>query len=106
MGPAWGRPVQRPVAKAFVPIDAAASEIFLDDLLPPPGAQLIEIGTELNCDLAIFGQRAAKLMVDLLEKCRAWQNVPMSRIIYQDAYVSSPLVARLLIETVRRGNWR
>jgi hypothetical protein len=76
-----------------------ASEIHPDDLLPPPGAQLIEVGTELDCDLATFGERAAKLIVDLLEKCGAWQNVRISRITYQDAYVASPLVARLLIET-------
>jgi hypothetical protein len=76
-----------------------ASEIHPDDLLPPPGAQLFEVGTELDCDLATFGERAAKLIVDLLEKCGAWQNVRISRITYQDAYVASPLVARLLIET-------
>lgn len=99
IGPTWGRPAHRPVARAFAPIDPAVSEIDLDDLRPPPGAQLIEVGNELDCDLATFGERAAKLIVDLLEKCGARQNVRISRITYQDAYVASPLVARLLIET-------
>ncbi|MBE1203681.1 DEAD/DEAH box helicase [Aminobacter carboxidus] len=100
MGPTWGRPIHRPLAKAAMPIEAPTSAIDLEDLLPPPGAQLIEVGTELDLDLSTFGARAAGLLGDLLEKCGAWENVPISRIVYQDGYVSSPLVARLLIETV------
>lgn len=99
IGPTWGRPVERPIAKASVPLRLSPSEVSLDDLLPPPGAQLLEIGTELDVDLATFGQRAAKLMIDLLRKSGAWPNSPIARVTYQDGYVSSPLVARLLIDT-------
>src|SRR5690606_13661505 len=83
-----------------VPLRFSASEVSLDDLLPPPGAQLLELWTELDVDLATFGQRAAKLIVDLLRKSGAWPNSPVARVTYQDGYVSSPLVARLLIDTI------
>ena len=75
--------------------------VDLDTLLPPPGAQLIQIGSELDCDLATFGANASKLIVDLLTKCGSWPKAGIAGVVYRDPYVSSPLVARLLIDTIK-----
>lgn len=63
-GPTWGRPVGHPVARGSGSIAASFAAVELDMLLPPLGAQLIQIGPELDCDLATFGARASKIIVD------------------------------------------
>jgi hypothetical protein len=65
------------------------------------GAQLIQIGSELDCDLATFGARASRIIVELLTKCGSWPKAAIAQASYRDAYVSSPLVARLLVDTMK-----
>lgn len=76
--------------------------VDLDALLPPPGAQLIQIGPELDCDLATFSARASKLVVELLRKCGGWSKAGIVQAVDRDSFVSSPLVARLLIDTTKQ----
>jgi DEAD/DEAH box helicase domain-containing protein len=101
-GPAWGRPVGHPVARGSASINVQYSAVNLDTLLPSPGAHLIQIGSELDCDIATFGARASKLIVELLTKCGGWPKASVARMVYRDSYVSSPLVARLLIDTMKQ----
>src|SRR6185437_2489836 len=101
-GPAWGRPIGRSVARGSASITVQCSVVNLDTLLPSPGAQLIQIGSELDCDLATFGARASKLIVELLRKCGRWPKAGIARVVYRDSYVSLPLVARLLIDTIQQ----
>jgi hypothetical protein len=101
-GPTWGRPIGHPVACGSGSIATPFAAVDLDLLLPPPGAQLIQIGPELDCDLATFGARASKLIVELLTKCGSWPKSGIVRAVYRDSYVSSPLVARLLIDTMKQ----
>ena len=101
-GPTWGRPIGHPVARGSGSIAASFAAVDLDMLLPPPGAQLIQIGPELDCDLATFGARASKIIVELLRKCGAWPKTGIVQAVYRDSYVSSPLVARLLIDTMKQ----
>jgi hypothetical protein len=101
-GHAWGRPISHPVAQGSTSIGAQFAAVDLDTLLPPPGAQLIQIGPELDCDLATFGARASKLIVELLTKCGSWPKAGIVLAVYRDSYVSSPLVARLLIDTMKQ----
>ncbi|MBR1240305.1 DEAD/DEAH box helicase [Bradyrhizobium sp. AUGA SZCCT0274] len=99
-GSEWGRPLSQPVVRGRVPIALQFTAVDLDTLLPPPDAQLIQIESELDCDLATFGARASKVIVQLLSKCGSWPRAGVVQASYQDSYVSSPLVARLLIDTL------
>jgi DEAD/DEAH box helicase domain-containing protein len=101
-GPAWGCPVGHSVAEGSASIAVQFAAVDLDALLPPPGAQLIQIGPELDCDLATFGGRASKLVVELLRKCGAWSRAGIVQAVYRDSFVSSPLVARLVIDTTKQ----
>ena len=101
-GPTWGRPVGHPVARGSGSIAASFAAVDLDMLLPPPGAQLIQIGPELDCDLATFGARASKIIVELLRTCGAWPKTGIVQAVYRGCYVSSSLVARLLIDTMKQ----
>ncbi|MBS7701437.1 MULTISPECIES: DEAD/DEAH box helicase [unclassified Chelatococcus] len=101
-GPAWGRPIGHPVVRGSASIAMSFAAVDLDALLPPPGAQLRQIGTELDCDLATFGTRASKIIVELLMKCGSWPKAGIAQAVYRDSYVSSPLVTRLLIDTMKQ----
>lgn len=101
-GPAWGRPIGHPVARGRTSIAVQFVAFDLDTLLPPPGAQLIQIGSELDCDLATFGARASRIISELLAKCGGWPKAAIVQASYRDAYVSSPLVARLLVDTMKQ----
>jgi hypothetical protein len=100
-GPAWGRPIGHPVARGSASVAMSFTAVELDSLLPPPGAQLRQIGTELNCDLATFGAHASEIIIELLKKCGSWPKAGIAQAVYRDSYVSSPLVARLLIDTMK-----
>jgi ATP-dependent helicase YprA (DUF1998 family) len=99
-GPEWGRPINHPLVRGEASIASDFLAVDLGTLLPPSGAQFIQIGSELDCDLATFGVRASKIIVQLLMKCGGWPRTGIARASYQDTYVSSPLVARLLIDTM------
>jgi hypothetical protein len=101
-GPAWGCPVGHSVAEGSASIAVQFAAVDLDALLPPPGAQLIQIGPELDCDLATFSGRASKLIAELLRKCGSWSKAGIVQAVYRDSFVSSPLVARLLIDTTKQ----
>lgn len=100
-GPTWGRPIDSPIVRGKTPIRVSFEDVDLETLLPPPGAQLIKIGSELDGTLATFGARASKILVQLLTQCGSWPRGGILRASYQDSYVSSPLVARLLIDTMK-----
>lgn len=100
-GPLWGRPVDRPLGRVTAPFALNAEPIALEALLPPPSAQFRDIGAELDGDLTGFGGRVADLIVELLKGCRNWPAGGLSQAVYCDPYVSSPLAARLVIDTVR-----
>jgi hypothetical protein len=101
-GPTWARPLGHPVARGSTSVAVQFAAVGLDTLLPPPGAQLIQIGSELDCDLVTFGARASKIIVDLLTKCGGWPDAGIAETVYRDSYVSSPLVARLLVDTMKQ----
>lgn len=101
-GRAWGHPINHPVARGSASVTVQCAAVDLDALLPAPGAHLIQIGSELDCDLATFGARASKLVVELLMKCGSWPKAGIARVVYRDSYVCSPLVARLLIDTIKQ----
>ena len=101
-GQAWGRPINRPIAHGNVSISVLFAAMDLDTLRPPPGARLDQIGSELDFDLATFGARASKILLELLTKSGIRPKSGIVQAVYRDAHVSSPLVARLLIDTMEQ----
>lgn len=99
-GQSWGRPETSPIARGPSCLTMTTSPIDLDSLLPPPGAEFLEIGTEFDVSLSKFGETVAKRLVEALKKCGAWPRGGIAALSYRDPYVTSPLVSRLLIDTV------
>ena len=75
--------------------------IDISELELPPGAQFVEIRNELNGPSTNFGKLAANIMIKALKQASAWSDSPIELINYEDRYVRSPLVLKLLIDTVK-----
>ncbi|WP_315715420.1 MULTISPECIES: helicase-related protein [unclassified Bradyrhizobium] len=99
-GPAWGQPANLPLARGQGSFVKQSALIDLNTLLPRSGSQLIQIGSELDCNLAAFGALASEILFKLLASSEISTKSGITRAVYQDPFVSSPLVARLLIDTV------
>jgi hypothetical protein len=80
-------------------LEISANAVDQDMLLPPPGAQFQEISGDLDGHLKDFGGKAAKLFQSLLKRAGTWPSSPITEIRYQDAFVASPFVARLFLDT-------
>jgi len=99
LGVGWGHAHDYPIAKARTKLELFARLINQDLLLPPPGAQIQEIGNELDGSLKDFGTSFAKLLQSLLKKRSVWSSSTIKEIHYQVAFVTSPFVARLFLDS-------
>lgn len=97
-GEAWGQPRDTAIvafASTRLPLGAAFD---LERLLPPASTAYIEIGKELDGSIADFGQQFAKL---LLPKIRSAGGAGvLQRLSYNDRYLQSPLVIRLMADAL------
>lgn len=96
----WGRPKDLPLARAAATVPLAVEPIRLETLLPRSGAQYVQLTRELDGDMATFGTRAADAILRLLSGCGAALTGRTISATYRDPFVSSPLVARLMLDTV------
>lgn len=101
-GSKWGHPTDHPIVHGTAPIALSLNSIDLNSLLPPPGAHLVQIGSELDGSISTFGLRFSDLLAEALTKCGIWPSGTIRKAIYRDPYVSSPLVARLLVDTAAK----
>lgn len=82
------------------PDDAAVDK---DALVPDPGAQVIEIGgtdTSMNAAIADFGERLGARIQGKLSAAGHNRDAVWQEAVYSDRYMRSPLVLRLLLDTL------
>lgn len=97
-GPAWGEGHLAPIVRIAAPPPRLTPAIDPASLLPASGTRYLEIGDGLNGPLAAFGTRLAALLLPSIKA--AGGTGRLARIAYNDRYLQSPLVARLLAETL------
>lgn len=97
-GPYWGLGQDAPVVRAPAGRMPLSAMMDLDSLLPVSGTQFIELGQDLDGPIADFGR---KLVDALLPAIRAAGGTDvLARIDYNDRYLQSPLVIRLMAEAM------
>lgn len=101
-GPDWGQPHTLPLAHADVSNELAADPILPDVLLPKAGAGYLTITNQLDGTLDGFGARAAQLIGRLVAECGITLAGATIKATYRDPFVSSPLVARLMLDTIAK----
>jgi hypothetical protein len=97
-GAAWGLGAEHPVValpSGKLPLPAALDP---NTLLPASGTCFIEIGSELDGSLASFGSAFAKLVVPAVRASAS--KAKLEGMAYNDRYIQSPLVVRLLADAL------
>ena len=96
----WARPSTAPIVR-FEQSSATltGTPIPISSLVPAQGALLRDIGAECDGSLRGFGSRMGKLIWDALAEAGAPVRVRITALAYSDRYLSSPLVARLGLDT-------
>lgn len=95
----WGYADAHPIALGPIPSLGEFTAVAPDMLLPPPDAKVQYLTNELDVGIGKFGQAMARLILAMLKDAGLWTGAPLEQIDYQDAYVISPLTARLAIDT-------
>jgi DEAD/DEAH box helicase domain-containing protein len=96
----WARPSTAPIVRFEQSATTlTGTPIPIGSLVPTQGALLRDIGAECDGPLRGFGSRMAKLILDALAEAGASLQAGISALAYSDRYLSSPLVARLGLDT-------
>ncbi|CCF21881.1 conserved protein of unknown function [Pseudorhizobium banfieldiae] len=103
-GPGWGATHAAPIAHAPVVLSPKYREISLQELKPRSGAAVVVLGSGLEGPIADFGASMARKIRDAMVKCGVATADLVIRANYQDRYARSPLVLKLLVDTVASLN--
>lgn len=97
-GEGWGEGLTMPVVRIGAPSLPLTAAVDLGTLLPVSGTHYLEIEKELDGPIGSFGERIAALLVP--EILAAGTTAPLVGITYNDRYLQSPLVVRLMAEAL------
>jgi len=104
VGVNWGEDQQYPVAQAPLRLNPSFTEIERDRLKPAAGAVVTALGYKLEGPIQYFGMVMASTIRKAAAECGVIANDLITRIEYSDRYARSPLVLKLLIDTVAKLN--
>jgi DEAD/DEAH box helicase domain-containing protein len=98
IGPGWGHADTAPVVRILAANIPLSAPVELDSLLPASGTRFLELSDEMDGPIIGFGKR---LVARLLPAIRE-TGCPgaLVRIDYNDRYLQSPLVLRLMVEAL------
>lgn len=97
-GPSWGQGATKPVVRFAANSLPLSAKVELDSLLPASGTRFIEIGSNLDGTIAEFGPKLAALLLPSIRA--AGGTGRLDQITYNDRYLQSPLVVRLMAEAL------
>lgn len=103
-GPSWGANHAAPIAHAPLTLSPVYQEISRDDLKPKAGAAVVILDAKLDGPVAGFGASMAAQVRKAMVNCGIGTEDPIIEAKYQDRYARSPIVLKLLIDTVASLN--
>jgi hypothetical protein len=98
LGTGWGQGQAAPVVRIGHGRLALSGAVDLETLLPDSGTRFVVLTTELDGPLIGFGTKMATALIPAIRA--AGGTALLSDITYSDRYLQSPLVVRLLAETL------
>ena len=97
--PSWGDDHKAPIVRAGIDLPTTSwSTVEKDRLTPRKGAEVVKLDGRVEGSIDGFAAKMKKLIIDAVGKLPA--KGLLSEAIYRDRYARSPLVLRLLIDTV------
>lgn len=99
-GHTWGLPSQHPMVRGTLSVSVELAELDPASLMPLPSAKMIQITNELDRAVTLFGRAMADKIRGALSELGYGKEAEIVSVSYSDPFVRSPLVAKLLIDTV------
>lgn len=96
----WGASHTLPLARAALVLEPKLVAVPADRLAPKSGAALVILDRTFDGAIAAFGEKMAKAIRSAAAECGVYSQDPVVDLIYKDRYARSPIVLRLLIDTV------
>lgn len=100
----WGADRQYPIAFGTPPDLQEPRPIADDALKPSPDAVVTKLGSELQGTIGAFGPAMASLIRADMTTLGLPAEEPVLAAHYEDCYARSPIVLRLLLDTIARLN--
>ena len=97
-GDRWGQGRDAPVVRGSGSPPPLSTPVDLATLLPASGTSYIELHDELDGTIAGFGERLAAVLLPAIRL--AGGTGPLQRMTFNDRYLQSPLVVRLMTEAL------
>ncbi|MCB1512036.1 MAG: DUF1998 domain-containing protein, partial [Hyphomicrobiaceae bacterium] len=99
--PEWGGIHVAPVVRGEPKVDlTAVTVVDHERLTPKPGAQVIPLGASIDGAIDEFGGRVADAIFRTIKKITNRREGDLIAATYRDRYARSPLVLRLLMDTI------
>lgn len=98
LGAGWGQGGTAPVVRISSGRPGLSAAVALDALLPMSGTRFFEFGDGLDGTVAAFGPALSGRLLPAIRA--AVGTAALARIGYEDRYLQSPLVARLMTEAL------
>lgn len=99
-GSRWGSDHLLPVARARIPLLGDRQTVDKQNLKPPAGAVMVVLGAKFDGDVHTVGGRIAAEIHRACLDCGIAKNDALVSVSYHDRFARSPLVLKLLIDTV------
>lgn len=99
-GQDWGANHAAPIAHAPLQLSPVYQEITHDSLKPKAGAEVVILDAKLDGPVAEFGISMAAQIRKAMLNCGISPDDVVREARYQDRYARSPIVLKLLIDTV------
>lgn len=99
-GAEWGARHSFPVARASMSLTGQRKPIDRGLLRPPVGAVMVVLDTKFDCDVQVVSGRIAAEIHRAGRDCGIVQGDSLVSVTYQDRYARSPLILKLLIDTI------
>jgi hypothetical protein len=103
-GPDWGANHAAPIAYAPLTLVPSYREILIEELKPKAGAAVVILDAKLDGPVAGFGASMAAQMRNAMAECGVGTKDLVIEAKYQDRYARSPIVLKLLVDTVASLN--
>jgi len=96
----WGANHALPIARAQVQLTPDLKLVDHSELKPAAGAAVVVLDVRFDGAIKDFGKRMGKAIRDAASQCGVPVSVPVKQVMYHDRYARSPIVLKLLADTV------
>lgn len=99
-GPEWGAVHTLPIARGLVSINPPFADVAHEKLRPAAGAAVVMLDASFDGPVSRFSERMSKAIRKAASDCGISDGDAIAKVVYRDRYARSPIVVKLLTDTV------